>query len=76
MNRKRFFIPIVTMFIMTIIATSCTNCFTCIARDQDGVDRYVYPEQCGTDRQISEYTEECEAAYGSFDWTCDCSETQ
>jgi len=61
---------------MTTVTTSCTKCFTCIARDQDGVDRYVYPEQCGTDRQISEYTEECEAAYGSFDWTCDCSETQ
>ncbi|GAB5540176.1 MAG: hypothetical protein Salg2KO_22790 [Salibacteraceae bacterium] len=61
--------------IVTVLASGCNECHVCIVKDQDGVERYQYPEMCGNKNDISAYADQCEGDYGKFDYTCQCSES-
>jgi|SaaInlV_130m_DNA_3_1039695.scaffolds.fasta_scaffold06847_2 hypothetical protein len=54
--------------------SSCDKCQTCVASDEDGVEAYTYPEECGSKKALEAYAEQCATEYGMFDFTCTCSE--
>lgn len=65
----------ILLFALVVSALgSCKKCHQCVAIDQDSVERYTYPEVCGTNKELSSYASECESQYGQFEFTCRCGE--
>jgi len=73
MNRK-FLLVAVGMATLVAISPACKKCNTCVAKDQDGVVRYTYPEVCGSKKDLSTYADRCKSEYGQYDYTCQCGE--
>lgn len=72
---KTLGIVLTMLFALVVFSTSCKKCHVCIAKDQDGVQRYKYPEACGTKKELSNYADQCETEYGKYDYTCSCGES-
>jgi hypothetical protein len=72
---KTIGVSLVILFGSIVFMTSCQKCHVCIAKDQDGVQRYQYPEMCGTKKELSSYADQCETEYGKYDYTCACGES-
>jgi len=59
---------------MMLLHSGCKKCQVCKAKDQDGVVRYTYEEVCGSKKDLSSYASQCKSEYGSFDYSCECTE--
>lgn len=55
---------------------ACKKCHKCMAKDQDGVVRYEYPEMCGTKKELGAYADQCATEYGAYDFKCECGEAE
>lgn len=62
--------------VAAMLIAGCEKCHTCVVKDNDGVHRYRYPEECGKKKELNAYADRCETEYGKYGYTCSCGETQ